>query len=386
MCNSSVRSAEVTAEHAADHGICIMLSTVTTIRKDISRHLSTPAQRVLYSVNLHTTPHMSEEVRPVQSKGKQGANRGTGRPRGRGGKPRNETTNTRTKPPLTHFISLPIGHHASLRTRISAFTSALVAAEPTITGLDPSIVISPRRLHLTLGVMSLNQPSAPSQSSQEQQTAQPERTLARATELLRTLRPKVLEMLDGKPLNIGLERMDIMPPERGDAERAHVLWVGPDLGSEDGKRLKAVCKMIQKTFMDAGLVVDERRELKIHCTVINTTYRKPRGHGRVPFSYKGIRSSKALSSIVATQTTQDAPDAQVEAVTQLIDTALQLEGSGEQSIQGTGEQNSRSRREKLKPLNVSLGSWTVGEIQICKMGSYGSEGEYVAEARCSIVP
>lgn len=132
------------------------------------------------------------------------------------------------------------GHHADLRTRISSFTSALIAAEPAISGLDPSIVVSPRRLHLTLGVMSLDQPTRSSQELSGE--TQPDRTLARATELLHAIRPKVLEMLEGKPLKIGLERMDIMPPERGNAERAHVLWVGPDIGSEEGKRLTAVCR------------------------------------------------------------------------------------------------------------------------------------------------
>lgn len=118
--------------------------------------------------------------------------------------------------------------------------------------------------------------------------------------------------------------------------------------------------------------------MKLHCTVINTTYRKPRGRGRVPFSYKAIRTSEALSSILA-------PDAQVEALTQqLAGTALQLDGVDVHTHVGQGPSRAR-RREKLKPLDVSLGSWCVDEIQICKMGSYGPEGEYVAEARCSIV-
>ncbi|EIM84322.1 uncharacterized protein STEHIDRAFT_159005 [Stereum hirsutum FP-91666 SS1] len=59
------------------------------------------------------------------------------------------------KPSPTHFISLPIGHHEALRASISNFTSALLQSTPPITGFDKSIVISPRRLHLTLGVMSL---------------------------------------------------------------------------------------------------------------------------------------------------------------------------------------------------------------------------------------
>ena len=88
--------------------------------------------------------------------------------------------------------------------------------------------------------MSLDQPQATSHTSAES-PPDSERTLIRASELLQTLRPTILAMLNGSPLNIGLERLDIMPPERGNPERAHVLWVGPDLESDDGKRLIAVC-------------------------------------------------------------------------------------------------------------------------------------------------
>jgi len=54
------------------------------------------------------------------------------------------------KPRPTHFLALPIGHHAELRDAVSALTSSWLAHKPPIEGLDPSIVINPRRLHLTL--------------------------------------------------------------------------------------------------------------------------------------------------------------------------------------------------------------------------------------------
>ena len=43
---------------------------------------------------------------------------------------------------------------------MSSFTSALLSQSPPIAGLDASIVIPARRLHLTLGVMSLVLPAA----------------------------------------------------------------------------------------------------------------------------------------------------------------------------------------------------------------------------------
>ena len=66
------------------------------------------------------------------------------------------------------------------------------------------------------------------------------RTLSAARSLLQSLKPRVSEMLAHHKLRISLERLDIMPPERGDLTRAHVLFIGPDLSSEDGKRLLAI--------------------------------------------------------------------------------------------------------------------------------------------------
>ncbi|KAF8147870.1 hypothetical protein B0H34DRAFT_738528 [Crassisporium funariophilum] len=78
----------------------------------------------------------------------------------------------------THFLALPLHDHVALQTRISAFQEALFAsadryhpqpskgsrpqkkkietiASSLVEGLDSSIVIDPRRLHMTLGVMAL---------------------------------------------------------------------------------------------------------------------------------------------------------------------------------------------------------------------------------------
>ncbi len=32
------------------------------------------------------------------------------------------------------------------------------------------------------------------------------------------------------------------------------------------------------------------------------------------------------------------------------------------------------------PIKVNLGDWVVDEVQICKMGSWGPEGEYISVA------
>lgn len=93
--------------------------------------------------------------------------------------------------------------------------------------------------------------------------------------------------------------------------------------------------------------MDEGRPLKLHCTIINTTYRKPRRKDRQPFSYASILTSTAF---------------QAKKTSPLVGEAITRKG----------------------PANVDFGIWEVNEVQICEMGSWGAEGEYVCAGRCSL--
>ncbi|KAG2114376.1 kinase A anchor protein [Suillus discolor] len=236
-------------------------------------------------------------------------------------------TNRNSKSRPTHFISLPIGHHVQLQESVKSFTDGLLNCKPALPGVDRGIVIAPRRLHLTLGVMTLEN--------------LPGRTLEDAQALLSTLRTRVMELLNGHSLSIPLTEMNIMNPDRGNADHAHVLWMGPSLDTEDAQRLKSVSEFVNKAFSDAGFIQD-RRPLKLHCTILNTSYRKPH---RQPFSYNAILMSPFIREFVRTP----------------------LE--------------SHNFRD---PVKVEFGTWSVDEIQICKMGSYGPEGEYVSCGCCSL--
>lgn len=233
-------------------------------------------------------------------------------------------TNRNSTSRPTHFISLPIGHHVQLRESLKAFTDGLLNCKPALPGVDRSIVIAPRRLHMTLGVMNLENSSG--------------RTLADAQALLTRLRPRIMELLDGHSLCIPLTEMNIMNPDRGNADNAHVLWLGPSPNTKDTQRLKSISEFVNKAFRDAGFIQD-RRPLKLHCTIINTSYRRPY---RQPFSYNAILTSSFIGQFV--HTPHDFRD----------------------------------------PVKVELGTWSVDEIQICKLGSYGPEGEYVSCGCCSL--
>ena len=163
-------------------------------------------------------------------------------------RPASGESNNKTPLP-THFLALPIGHHPELRNKISALTSSWLAHEPAIEGgLDPSIIVHPRRLHLTLGVMALttttpsSSPSSPAaaataNSSDEKQERR--RDLASASALLDSLSPRIRTLLEQNPLRVPLGRLAIM---QSDPVHAHVLYAEPDLmHSPDGQRLRAVC-------------------------------------------------------------------------------------------------------------------------------------------------
>ncbi|KAH7884930.1 kinase A anchor protein [Phlebopus sp. FC_14] len=269
----------------------------------------------------------------------------------RNGGPNNRSNSS--GPPLTHcqcqflslklnftclskfiVLSLPIGHHSPLQESISRFTDGLLKSAPAVPGLDPSIAVAPRRLHLTLGVMSLVESVSPGDSLTE-----PPKTLSEALALLSSLGPRIKESLAENHLCVPLQRMDIMKPDRGDPDNAHVLWLGPSFDTEDALRLKAVGELVNQAFIEGGFILD-RRPLKLHCTILNTTYRKPKSRGpRQPFSYKALLTSSATRGFLAEPS-----------------------------------EPSDSRQ----PVKVDFGTWNVDEIQICKMGSYGPAGEYVS--------
>ncbi|KAI0248297.1 kinase A anchor protein [Lactifluus subvellereus] len=156
--------------------------------------------------------------------------------------------------------------------------------------------------------------------------------LAGATALLASLAPRIRAVLAHSPLRVPLGRLAVMQPNPA---RAHVLYVEPDLRSPDGGRLRAVCDLAYGAFKEAGFLADANRPLKLHCTLLNTTYRRPppgqrRAAGRIPFSFAAFP---------------------------------QVAGSGS-----------------------NLGAWTVDELQICEMGSWAPDGAYVRVSGCDLRP
>lgn len=131
--------------------------------------------------------------------------------------------------------------------------SLLNESVPPVLGLDKSILIPPRRLHLTLGVMSLASTASAVHIQGTTDHTQP-RTLDDAVRFLESLKPHLDDLLRvsvpgsvdrAQKIRITLNSMDTMKLEKDGA--AHVLWVGPkdgnskDIANEDTDRLRRVC-------------------------------------------------------------------------------------------------------------------------------------------------
>ncbi|KAJ3769028.1 AKAP7 2'5' RNA ligase-like domain-containing protein [Lentinula raphanica] len=262
----------------------------------------------------------------------------------------------------THFLCLPIGHHPALQEKMSKFNSSLL--QGSVAGLDPSILIKPRKLHFTLGVMSLlpsdqirrtfetQSESKPDTFSSSNPPPQP-KTVESALGLLRSLQPKLIALCEtGKRgrLEVSLERAGAFETRDG----ARVMWVSPreDEGwleseeeLEERLKLGRVAEMVHQAFRDAGYIT-ETRPLKLHCTLINTSHRKPFSRNSRLFSFTDVLASKALTDL--------------------------------RPLSDKGDVAAADGSLSNRMVRVSLGTYEIPEIQLCAMGSSGPEGEYVS--------
>ncbi|KAL9247348.1 hypothetical protein vseg_020789 [Gypsophila vaccaria] len=138
------------------------------------------------------------------------------------------------------------------------------AKSPTLYDLriDESIFLKPQRLHLTVLMLKLwNR----------------QRVLA-AMDVLQGICSEVNEVLDNRPLFVRLKGLDLI---KGSKEKARVLYAPIEEVGDEG-RLTRACQIITDAYRKAGLVVekDAEQKLKLHATLMNTTFRRGRSKGK----------------------------------------------------------------------------------------------------------
>ncbi|SJL01265.1 uncharacterized protein ARMOST_04583 [Armillaria ostoyae] len=205
----------------------------------------------------------------------------------------------------THFLSIPLGQtHPTPRARVVDLHTAL-----NLPALDSTLLAGPQRVHLTLGVMNFTPESLPT-----------------ALDLLHRL-PTLLP-LTAAPPTITLDTLDVL--KRESRRRVHVLWVGPS-------QPEPLFSQINQIFRDEGFIIDTR-PLKLHMTLMNSSYRRPRTKRPQPFEYDAILRQAGVSECFGVQESEYAE----------------------------------------LPMAVTMGSYEAPRVHLCKMGSWDRDGAYVS--------
>uniref|UniRef100_A0A0W0FRT8 A-kinase anchor protein 7-like phosphoesterase domain-containing protein n=1 Tax=Moniliophthora roreri TaxID=221103 RepID=A0A0W0FRT8_MONRR len=234
------------------------------------------------------------------------------------------------------------------------------------------------------------------QSERSEPKGSSEKTVQTALELLNSLRSQLLQ--EG-PLQIPLNHLGAFESKKG----ARVLWVSPkedgqqDESSEDKaerEKLVRVCNLVHQTFKQAGYITDTR-PLKLHCTILNTSWREPSSKRHLLFSFDDVLRSTALADI------RVAPQSSIGSATQTmisVESKSSMQGSAEArtSVEKTivpgqeilqvvlEKKETVTSTETERLVDVDMGTYTVSEIQLCVMGSHGPEGEYVSVGSVSL--
>lgn len=182
------------------------------------------------------------------------------------------------KPPLTHFLCLPLVTDAS-RDQLQKGLEKLKGDLEEEAIVPPKAVRPLGTLHLTLGVMSLDDTKL-EEATQYLSNLSLHRLLRDLTQrgaaekaaedgtISENLNAAALPDTDG--LTIDLEALTPMQSP----QKTSILYASP---VDPTHRLVAFALALRKEFTERGFMVEDTRPLKLHATIINTIYAKPNG-------------------------------------------------------------------------------------------------------------
>ncbi|TFK37736.1 hypothetical protein BDQ12DRAFT_138433 [Crucibulum laeve] len=273
----------------------------------------------------------------------------------------NEKERGRRSPRPTHFLSLPLHNHPVLRSKISAFQNALLQQDTPIPGLDRTLFQDPRRLHMTLGVMYLEEdteiinpkasgshsrvaastsgtnstasltpasrgpgyePALPTaHSSYYSSPPESKRTVQAVLSFLKSLGPKLSSMLDGRVgVDVTLDRLDALKTStKEERVDAGVLYLAPMFKKvEKAERSGPTDSYKYGNDARSDFIKEEKERLLQVCEFIHQKFKEQgyivdnrpltlhctilnttnrRPHSRLPFSYTSILESNACQVI-----------------------------------------------------------------------------------------
>ncbi|KAF2202059.1 hypothetical protein GQ43DRAFT_440007 [Delitschia confertaspora ATCC 74209] len=179
------------------------------------------------------------------------------------------------KPPLTHFLCLPLVNSSSEK----QLASSLEKFKQEVTSQDgkekntyvPEKAIRPvGTLHLTLGVMSLDEEGMGKvgQAVAELDLSNLLSGGANATPI--STSPDESKPI--QPLSLSISGLRSMQH----AKSTSVLYAEP---RDPDNRLEPLANALRDHFTEKGLLVPDNRPLKLHATIVNTIYAKAKGRG-----------------------------------------------------------------------------------------------------------
>jgi len=158
----------------------------------------------------------------------------------------------RARQPFTHFLSIPLNTPA-LQEAFLKFQDEVVRDAPNCRGMHQTLFQNPTLLHLTLGTMALLDDR--------------ERQLAR--DILEDCCHLILRPLLGQgDLEVTIEGLEYMNDDPGEVD---VLYAKVQ---EHSGRLQEAANRVVERFVASGLMKQEYDRVKLHCTLINSLFRK----------------------------------------------------------------------------------------------------------------
>ncbi|XP_055806476.1 uncharacterized protein LOC129875072 [Solanum dulcamara] len=157
----------------------------------------------------------------------------------------------------SHFVSLPLSLHPEMVAKLNNFQNSVLGTNKGL-GIEKSIFINPKTLHLTVQMLKLWNTDR----------------IEAAAEVLRCVSPKVIDALERRPVYIRLKGLACMK-DRGTPAKAYVVHAPLEVIGGKSRLLRA-CQVIIDAFTEAGLVLekDANHKLELHATIMNAQHRR----------------------------------------------------------------------------------------------------------------
>lgn len=321
-------------------------------------------------------------------------------------------SNASKKPAFTHFLCIPLINHISqpqLEATIGKFKEYVCCTAPTqqtsqevetaeesnVSTSHPDAIRPLGSLHLTLGVMSLDEgrlaqatallqsldlenllqeatnPQTSQVNTTDTSTTTPTSALSTSLDTDQSTTTASASALKSLPLTLSLEGLEPMQSPT----KTSILYIRPH---DPTNRLQPLCEALRKTFTETGLLVLDTRPLRLHATIVNTIYIKGRKKNKKP---KFEATTAKGDEVKATE-----PD-----VTSSTNATGQKEDGLQANVPNSGHGPSAKSSLYLDATSLlsTYGSYVwasdipISRIAICEMGvkkQLSSTGEVVGEA------